>query len=368
MKRVFISYKRADKEVVFALKDQIEAAIGEVPWIDIEGIESDEQFVNVIIKAIDEAEVFLFMYSHHHTHIDDLGKDWTVREINLAEKKHKRIVFVNIDGTPLTDYFEMMFGLKQQIDATNASELNRLLRDLKSWLDIPSSPGQTSVTPLPRPQNIRKRRIVSYIIGGILVLALAVSAAMLWTHSGKYTRGLEYTYNDSTRTASVSKGTAIDQGTITIPNHTCHKFRRFIVQEVAQEGFSNEIKLQHVVLPSTLQKIGYSAFFNCDILRNVEIKEGVTHIDDYAFAYCEDMQNISLPSTLTHLGRYAFRGSKSIETVKCWAKTPPAWGRSGNEIIFENKNNIKILVPEESLELYKQAKGWSNFKNNLETL
>ncbi|MCI5490852.1 MAG: toll/interleukin-1 receptor domain-containing protein [Prevotellaceae bacterium] len=117
MERIFISYKRVDKEMVFRIKDQIEVALDEKCWIDLDGIESDAQFANVIIKAINQANVFLFMYSSAHAQIEDYDNDWTVREINFAQKKKKRIVFINIDGTPLTDWFELMFGTKQQIDA-----------------------------------------------------------------------------------------------------------------------------------------------------------------------------------------------------------------------------------------------------------
>lgn len=140
MSRVFISYKRADKDKVFPLKDKIEAAIGEPCWIDLDGIESDAQFISVIIRAINECEVFLFMYSRCHSKIVDFEQDWTVREINLAQKKRKRIVFVNLDNTPLSDFFEMWFGFKQQVDATSESSFNRLLEEMKRWLGIEREP------------------------------------------------------------------------------------------------------------------------------------------------------------------------------------------------------------------------------------
>ena len=41
MHRIFISYKRADKDKVLMIKDQIESALGEKCWIDLDGIESD---------------------------------------------------------------------------------------------------------------------------------------------------------------------------------------------------------------------------------------------------------------------------------------------------------------------------------------
>lgn len=134
MHRIFISYKRVDKDKVFVIKDQIESALGEKCWIDLDGIESDAQFANVIINAINNCEVFLFMYSSAHSQIVDYKNDWTVRELDFAQYKKKRVVFVNIDASVLTDWFYMLFGTVQQVDATNAESLDKLVRDMSGWL------------------------------------------------------------------------------------------------------------------------------------------------------------------------------------------------------------------------------------------
>ena len=134
MARIFISYKRVDKDVVFPLKDRIEKALGEPCWIDLSGIESDAQFASVIINNIDEAEVFLFMYSKTHGNIKDFEKDWTIREINYAQEENKRIVFVNLDDTPLTKWFKFMFPRKEQVSVSSVDAVNALISDLKKWL------------------------------------------------------------------------------------------------------------------------------------------------------------------------------------------------------------------------------------------
>ena len=74
------------------------------------------------------------MYSHAHSEIEDYDTDWTVREINFAQKKKKRIVFINIDGSPLTNWFEFMFGTKQHIDASSEVLMDKLCKDLTKWL------------------------------------------------------------------------------------------------------------------------------------------------------------------------------------------------------------------------------------------
>lgn len=134
MARIFISYKRVDKDKVFKIKDHIEVTLGEKCWIDIDGIESDAQFANVIINAINNSEVFLFMYSSAHSKILDYKNDWTIRELDFAQHKKKRIVFVNIDSSELTDWFYMLFGTMQQVDATNTQSIDKLVQDIKGWL------------------------------------------------------------------------------------------------------------------------------------------------------------------------------------------------------------------------------------------
>lgn len=136
MARIFISYKRTDKEKVFKIKDLIESALGEKCWIDLDGIESDAVFKKVIINAINDCEVLLFMYSKRHSEIIDFEKDWTIKELNFASYKKKRIVFVNIDGSPLTDIFAFDYDIKQQIDGSSDEALARLCKDLRKWLKI----------------------------------------------------------------------------------------------------------------------------------------------------------------------------------------------------------------------------------------
>ncbi|MBO7287004.1 MAG: TIR domain-containing protein [Bacteroidales bacterium] len=131
---IFISYKRLDKDKVFPIKDFIERNTGYNCWIDLDGIESDAQFADIIIKAINNAEVFLFMYSKTHSKIENFEEDWTVKEINFAQMKKKRIVFVNLDNTPLTDRFYFMFSTKQQVAATSDVAMKKLCADIKQWL------------------------------------------------------------------------------------------------------------------------------------------------------------------------------------------------------------------------------------------
>lgn len=75
------------RSLILRIKNKIEAAIGERCWIDLKGIESDAQFASVIINAIDDAKVVLFMRSAAHCKISDFENDWTIRELNYANEE-----------------------------------------------------------------------------------------------------------------------------------------------------------------------------------------------------------------------------------------------------------------------------------------
>ena len=84
------------------------------------------------MKTIDQKMKSLSYYPY----INLPQNDWTIREINFAQKKKKRIVFVNIDGSKLTDWFELIFGTKQQINAKSSKAMKKLCSDIQKWLSV----------------------------------------------------------------------------------------------------------------------------------------------------------------------------------------------------------------------------------------
>lgn len=137
MHKIFISYSRQDYAAVVQLKDEIESLLGYGScWIDLIGIESDRQFVDVIIDAIDKAVIFLFMYSKHSE-----NSVWTRKEINYANSEKKRIVFLKIDDAEISKYYRFQFGGHDIIDIEDKKQKRKLLNDLTKWCGL-VSPNQ----------------------------------------------------------------------------------------------------------------------------------------------------------------------------------------------------------------------------------
>lgn len=130
-KKIFISYSRGDKNTVFAIKSEIEQHIGNQCWIDLNGIESDKEFSDIIISAINNCEIFIFMYSRKSS-----VSEWTRKELNFAEKKKKRVIFVNIDNSELSDWYLFNYSGRDIISYSKKEEMSKLFRDLKTWCGV----------------------------------------------------------------------------------------------------------------------------------------------------------------------------------------------------------------------------------------
>lgn len=131
MHKIFISYSRKDYSSVVKLKDEIDLLLGKgVCWMDLTGIESDSQFVEVIINAINNSDIFLFMHSKSSEQ-----SDWTRKEVMYANDKGKRLVFVKIDSTPLSDYFAFQFAGHDIINLNDKKQKQKLLKNLVGWCE-----------------------------------------------------------------------------------------------------------------------------------------------------------------------------------------------------------------------------------------
>lgn len=129
MHKIFISYSRRDKKTVFKLKEEIEQFVGKDScWIDLTGIESDKQFIDVIIEAIDHADIFLFMYSQN-----SYSSEWSRKELEYANNEGKKIVFVNLNQHHLSKYYRFQFGGHDIIDISEKEQKLKLLCNLKEW-------------------------------------------------------------------------------------------------------------------------------------------------------------------------------------------------------------------------------------------
>ena len=288
--RIFISYKRVDKERVFAIKDGIEQAIGEKCWIDLDGIESNAQFAAKIMTAINQCDVFLFMRSKEHNKIVDLETDWTYRELNYALAKGKNIVFVNLDNSPMPDWVTFIFPHKQEVDSTDPYKLARLNKDLCEWLGIGPSLE-------PDPAELEKAKREALPDGAFQVGDLMYKAS----ENG----------NGLTVCGLVNKDTT----EIRIPSQIKYGKYTYEVTSIGKKAFFYCKSLTSITIPNSVTSIGDVAFCKCSGMTSITIPNSVTSIGEWAFVYCKSLTSITIPNSVTSIGKSAFHECSKLTSI-----------------------------------------------------
>lgn len=189
---IFISYTRKDKEAVIPFIVDLENELGIDCWIDLDGIESGDQFEDVIIRAIDSSQIVLFMLSEN-----SLSSAWTKREVYYAEGEKKKIVPIVIDNKGYRGWFKFHFGNLDYVDISSKEQRARLLMNLRDWLGIERSTKEQVDKAMTSYRKRNKRKylipllLIFAIVTGILVWAYCISGATVSKASG-IVEGHEY--------------------------------------------------------------------------------------------------------------------------------------------------------------------------------
>lgn len=119
-------------------------------------------------------------------------------------------------------------------------------------------------------------------------------------------------------------------------------------------------KLNNIVLPESLRRIGSSAFFGQSRLRELKISDGLIFIGSSAFTGCTDLTSLELPTTIQTIGEGAFNMCFNISSIICNAVEPPSVMSGAFNGVA--KDNFTVEVPAQSVTRYKTESGWSDFR------
>lgn len=152
------------------------------------------------------------------------------------------------------------------------------------------------------------------------------------------------------------------------------------VKIIEYDAFLDCSSLQLDKLPDSLCEIGSSAFLNCGKMTISELPPLLKEVREQTFAYCVGINSLALPAGLTRIYSNAFEGChfqkitipekvsridadafagcKWLTSVTLLPENPP-------EMYDANLGSYPdvIYVPSASLEKYRSATGWSQWKD-----
>lgn len=118
-------------------------------------------------------------------------------------------------------------------------------------------------------------------------------------------------------------------------------------------------RLNSIVLPKTLKRIGSCAFCSQSKLEKLSMSDGLVSIGESAFSGC-GLLSLELPSSLQTIQKGAFQYCHEISNITCYAIEPPAVMQGSFDGVA--KDNFTIEVPAQSVTRYKTESGWSDFR------
>ena len=147
--------------------------------------------------------------------------------------------------------------------------------------------------------------------------------------------------------------------------------------------------INEVIIGNGITTIGRHAFFSCHALESVTIPNSVTTIGEGVFACCESLcafygkfassdnrclivdgelnsfapmglTEYAIPNSVTTIGGHAFSMFDNDDfIVYCKPVNPPHF--SGYDIESPFINDVKIYVPAQSINRYREADGWKKY-------
>ena len=132
------------------------------------------------------------------------------------------------------------------------------------------------------------------------------------------------------------------------------------IKTIGRVAFSGT-KISHVSLPENLEVIYDNTFSDCKFLQDtLTIPWSVIRIEDNAFAGCEKLDALIIPKGVEEIKGGAFGGCHSLYYIQCLKPEPPVL--AGDAFNGVEKNECALVVPEGSVNAYRNAEGWKEFK------
>lgn len=119
-------------------------------------------------------------------------------------------------------------------------------------------------------------------------------------------------------------------------------------------------------LPNLEGVLESNTFLNCSLIKEVKSLGTISRINGSAFENCQGLEKIEIPETLSYINYNVFYKCANLKTVIIRSTIVPVMAESNT---FNNTHSdLKIYVPDSSVEEYKKAINWSKYADKIHPL
>ncbi len=154
--------------------------------------------------------------------------------------------------------------------------------------------------------------------------------------------GLAYTYNTSTKVATVVKGDNYSElKTVSIPVTILAEGTEYRVTTIGGRAFSST-SITSVEIADGIETISQEAFSNCEQLARLSLPSTLVTIGNSAFNYCRRLAGIKIPASVKTIGSNALSGCYNLESIEVEDGNETYESLGGN-VIIERKTKALLL-------------------------
>lgn len=124
---------------------------------------------------------------------------------------------------------------------------------------------------------------------------------------------------------------------------------------IGERTFYECSSIESIQIPDRVTTISSEAFYGCTKLENLKLSTELKIINKSAFNNCNSLTNIIIPSQVEFLYQNEFLNTEKQLTITMLPEYPPI----AYSPLFPD--GTKIVVPDESLELYQSVSPWSDY-------
>ena len=132
------------------------------------------------------------------------------------------------------------------------------------------------------------------------------------------------------------------------------------LRAIDEYAFCFSSNLKEIKFPASVVLIGTEAFASTG-LTSVELPSAMPQLQQAVFAGCTSLKSVTIPASVNYIDIRTFWGCTSLQTVNCYAMTPPML-----EAVYEDyerqfynvPSSCKLHVPAGAVDAYKSDASW----------